>query len=174
MINELTNNPVEYLCSFGCCTMYVERYDTKNDSSLPTTEKCRKAGIFIHDPETDKILIVQSRGKRWGCPKGTIIEGESDKDCAVRETWEETGIRINKNDLTSALTIPGSKATYYYKDIKESRIIVPNINGNDVNGHSWIKLSCLRYMVDNRFIWITRDCRILMNFFAKNIENSVM
>lgn len=43
--------------------------------------------------EAEWLLIRQKGSKNWRLPKGNIEKGESSRDAAVREVWEETGIR---------------------------------------------------------------------------------
>ena len=149
----------------------MEKYDKKNDITLPN-KKYKKAGIFIHDPKLKKILLVQSRGKRWGCPKGSVDDEETDKECAIRETWEETGIKIDINNLSDTSYTIYSRSTYFYKEMDECDIKIPSITGNDVNGFTWIKLDCLMSMVENNYIWISKDCKILIDHhkLKKNIK----
>lgn len=52
----------------------------------------------------DKLLLLQlARGKgevgRWGVPAGKLEKGESPKEGAERELFEETGIRVNGSFL---------------------------------------------------------------------------
>lgn len=42
-----------------------------------------------------RVLVIRGRfGGRWAFPKGHVKEGESERETAVREVWEETGARI--------------------------------------------------------------------------------
>lgn len=51
-----------------------------------------------------KILLVHPTGASWqkrtvGIPKGSIEEGETELEAALRETFEETGIRLTADQL---------------------------------------------------------------------------
>ena len=117
--------------------------------------------MFIIDPATGKILLVQSRGKLWGPPKGTIEHGETEIECAIREVKEETGLDININMETKSLTIKG-RSTYYYVEIPECEVnIQSDILYNDVNAIGWIHPKCLSKCIENGSIFVTQQGRIV-------------
>lgn len=59
----------------------------------PNREFC--ASAYIIDPMTKKILLVKHKDyDRWTQPGGHIETGEIPEETAVRETYEETGIKI--------------------------------------------------------------------------------
>jgi 8-oxo-dGTP pyrophosphatase MutT (NUDIX family) len=89
------------------------------------------AGLaIIYD---NKILLGHTTGRGWyasyGIPKGGIESNESKLEAAIRETYEEVGIKvplsmIDKTEHTFALTSNKhkfSKVVYYYivKDLKD-------------------------------------------------------
>ena len=45
------------------------------------------------NPTWDKAILVKGwkSNAAWGFPKGKINQNETDRDCAIREVWEETG-----------------------------------------------------------------------------------
>ena len=55
------------------------------------------------------VLLLDRRGRvfachatgtpRWDLPKGVADPGESPRDAAVREAWEEAGLRLRPDDL---------------------------------------------------------------------------
>ena len=60
------------------------------------------AGLFIK--YNDKVLLVHpSDAPSWygsfGLPKGKLENGEDKLDAAIRETYEETGMYIDKSDV---------------------------------------------------------------------------
>ena len=48
-----------YKCLDGCCTIDIVSYSGINKSKF--TEK-KKAGVFLYDPDNDRVLIVQNKG----------------------------------------------------------------------------------------------------------------
>ncbi|HET7304779.1 MAG TPA: DUF4031 domain-containing protein [Segeticoccus sp.] len=69
-------------------------------SPLPTPDaSTTAAAVFVLDGG-QRLLLVRSvvRGT-WGAPAGGRELGESPAECAVREAWEETGLRLDPSTL---------------------------------------------------------------------------
>jgi 8-oxo-dGTP pyrophosphatase MutT (NUDIX family) len=49
-------------------------------------------GVILDD-ENRLLLIKRSDNFRWAIPAGAMELGESMEECAIREVWEETGLR---------------------------------------------------------------------------------
>jgi len=61
------------------------------------TDEVRAAGgVVARDGEV--LLVHRPRYDDWTFPKGKAEDGESDEDCALREVWEETGLRCELED----------------------------------------------------------------------------
>ena len=43
-------------------------------------------------PEISFLIVYSNRNKTWGFPKGRIEKGETEKNAAIREIKEETGL----------------------------------------------------------------------------------
>lgn len=64
--------------------------------------KAVSCGFLIHDIAADKYLLCHATqygttsfaDGNWTIPKGVIDDGETDLECAIRETYEETGIKL--------------------------------------------------------------------------------
>ena len=52
--------------------------------------KEKSCGIIVFD--NDKVLLIKHNGGHISFPKGHVEEGETAKETAIRETFEETGI----------------------------------------------------------------------------------
>lgn len=162
-----------YYCNSNCCIYKVMPYNSScpSYSNQKNKEmKIKKAGSFIYDKLSSKILLVQSRGHMWGSPKGTMKEMETPLECAIREVKEETGIDIDEKSLSDNIII-NSKVQYYFLKMKESDVYIQNhIDDNDANGIGWFKVDCLEKLVNDGVININQHCRILIKkIFNKDI-----
>ncbi len=53
------------------------------------------ASVFIINPLNKKILLIMHRkNHRWTQPGGHIEDNETPEECAMREAYEETGIKV--------------------------------------------------------------------------------
>jgi len=59
----------------------------------------RKSSIVvIRHKDGEKILLLK-KGNCWGHPGGKAEPGEAEKETAIRELFEETGLRVSENNL---------------------------------------------------------------------------
>lgn len=68
------------------------------------------AGLFLHNSKRVRVLVKNQRGEillvkstygsqKWELPGGGVARGEDPVDSAVRELYEETGLRATKANL---------------------------------------------------------------------------
>lgn len=60
--------------------------------------------LKIIEGEWHALLIKHRRSSFWGFPKGHADEGEQPYETAVREVFEETGLKVKKLLMKDALT----------------------------------------------------------------------
>jgi len=72
-----------------------ESYLGRVRSSVGDTDTLLFVGArgVILDDRNRLLLIQRSDNHRWAIPAGAMELGESIEECAIRETWEETGLR---------------------------------------------------------------------------------
>ena len=108
------------------------------------------AGVILmaYDGDEPKILGLigdvkhrQKHGATYDLPKGTRDKGESMIRCAIRETYEETGVRVSPNDF-----IDGPYQTHFLSmwlveiDINTPIVIEQNpVSGKyEHDGYDWL------------------------------------
>ena len=83
-------------CEYKCCSVIIKSYTLRNHKRRIIN---KKAGVFIYDSIKKKVLVIQSKGNLWGLPKGTFEKNENSIECAIRETYEETGIQLSNHNF---------------------------------------------------------------------------
>jgi len=60
----------------------------------------KKCGIiYLIEKENRYLLVCGHKSEKWGFPKGHMEMGETEEQTALREFFEETGIRIQTSML---------------------------------------------------------------------------
>lgn len=68
---------------------------------------------FISNERGQVLLIQRSDNQKWALPGGSQNRGETMRDCAIRETFEETGLRIEVTDLLGIYSSMNYEAKNY-------------------------------------------------------------
>ena len=89
-----------------------------NEPKRLVCESC--SFIFYDDPKVAACTIPVVNGKilllkrgiepdygKWVFPGGYLDRGERVEDAAIRETWEETGLKVEVSHLLNAYSYPG-------------------------------------------------------------------
>ena len=154
-------------CPNGCCDILLQSSNNLAEKNIYYNRNKKKAGVFIYDPTTNKILLIQSNNNLWGPPKGTLNYNETIKECAIREVYEETGITILPEKFTKAINIQ-NKATYFYMETQVCKVEIPqNIENNDATGISWININCLKQCIETNMIVLSKHCKIALKHFIQ-------
>jgi 8-oxo-dGTP pyrophosphatase MutT (NUDIX family) len=74
------------------------------------------ARAVVVDADGRLLLIHRSDNGHWAMPAGAMELGESIADCAVREVWEETGLRALAITPFALHTGPAYTVTNMYGD----------------------------------------------------------
>lgn len=94
---------------------------------------------------------------QWGFPKGHPEEGESPLETAVRECWEETGLKVGKPHIERSYSCSYEvekdnvrklkTVTYFISEISDD---VVTIDPREIDSYAWATLS-------EAYTMITRD-----------------
>lgn len=90
----------------------------------------KSCGLIIFKKELDKskVLMVHQVEGHWSLPKGHVEAGETEKETAIRETLEETGVKARViGDFREVIT-------YYVKDniLKDVVYFIGEIESGDI------------------------------------------
>ncbi len=76
------------------------------------------ARIIIENEQGEVLMIKRTDNNNWGIPAGSLEEGETIKDCIIREVKEETGLQIVDCQVIGISSNPEKETvTYPNKDI---------------------------------------------------------
>jgi 8-oxo-dGTP pyrophosphatase MutT (NUDIX family) len=149
-------------CTNNCCSYTVVEYPYKPYHKKPRKKNRKKAGVFLYDQKSNRVLLVQSHGKLWGPPKGSVEENETFLQCAKRELLEETGICLDESMYKAGYLIKSN--TYYYCiPIDECNVTVQTQQGNDANGIGWFNIDC----ITNGKYNINQHCKLTFRRFLQ-------
>lgn len=89
---------------------------------------------------SNRILLVKGRlHQKWSFPKGHLERGEASFRCAVRELYEETGIRVDLETVNPCnLAYKKFKtANYFVLDLAEETVPVPQ-DASEICDARWV------------------------------------
>lgn len=94
------------------------------------------AAIIIRNSRGEILLQERTDRNQWGLPGGCQDLGECLEDTAIREAYEETGIKLDKEELIliDTLSGPSRKNQYPSGDIvyNNTSLYLANVNDLDV------------------------------------------
>ena len=141
------------------------------------------ASVFVINPENKKILLVHHKKfNKWVQPGGHIEDNEIPEETALREVYEETGVKVKligerfprEDDYIKPLGIQKNRNTLgdLHIDIIYAAVPVNNIettpNTHENNGVRWFSREELETI--NLF----PDIKITMDYVLENfIKNKV-
>jgi 8-oxo-dGTP diphosphatase len=123
-----------------------------------------KAGVIIFNKDLNKVLIVKSRGyynsgTRWGLPKGHLENNELPNECATRELYEETGIKIHIPQKSNNYINSINNSIYYIYIVDEKKITLKPIDTVEI--------------INAKFCYINRLKTIKANILYKELQKVV-
>ncbi len=129
---------------------------TQKDARNPEAEPLREtsAGVIIYrrTPEGPRFLLLYSGGRYWSFPKGKKDEGEGNFRTALREVYEETGLRSSELRFGDWFKVQDrftyarnarkilKKVTYFLGETNTSRVVLNRFkkpDGEVHEGYGW-------------------------------------
>jgi len=151
---------IENKCVNGCCSIFSTNTNTDIDEKYWTVGNS-KAGALLFDETTNAVLLVESRGNLWGISKGSLESNETPVEGAIREVMEETGIDISTCDFSESVVLY-NLSTYFFIRHATCEVSIQDIRGNDVTSVAWLRLDCLKTLINNQDIKLTKHSKIVL------------
>jgi 8-oxo-dGTP diphosphatase len=98
-------------------------------------------GIVLRQARPPLIAVVRLRKGEWVLPKGKLDDGETPRDAAMREVWEETGHDVSVHEFlgTLAYDLGGRSKIVHYWRMETSGGPTHDLT-NDVREVDWLPL----------------------------------
>ncbi|NXY98680.1 NUDIX domain-containing protein [Streptomyces sp. BR123] len=98
----------------------MPRRDYEDDPDAPkATSLVPAASAVVVDGEGRVLLQRRTDNGMWALPGGKMELGESVAECAARETWEETGIRVEVTGIVGTYSNPGHVFAYDDGEVRQ-------------------------------------------------------
>jgi len=68
--------------------------------------------VIARTPDGSVLLVHDRDAGQWTLPGGIVEPGELPADAAVREVWEEAGVRVRLDRVVGIIGGPGCETTY--------------------------------------------------------------
>jgi 8-oxo-dGTP pyrophosphatase MutT (NUDIX family) len=88
--------------------------------------------VHIFDSDRRLLLVRQRDGDVWSTPGGLIEPDEEPVDAAIRETWEETGLRVQPDRALGAYG--GPECVVRYPNGDEVQYVITAIGCTVIGG----------------------------------------
>ncbi|MBT2467068.1 NUDIX domain-containing protein [Streptomyces sp. ISL-66] len=98
----------------------MSRRDYEDDPQAPKANSLVPAASAVVVDESGRVLLQRRTDNgMWALPGGKMELGESLGDCAVRETFEETGIAVEVTGIVGTYTDPGHVFAYDDGEVRQ-------------------------------------------------------
>uniref|UniRef100_A0A915DZR7 mRNA-decapping enzyme 2 n=1 Tax=Ditylenchus dipsaci TaxID=166011 RepID=A0A915DZR7_9BILA len=133
-------------------------------------------GVIMLDSTLTEVLLVQgySSSCSWGFPKGKLNANELPIECAIRETFEETGYDATKNIVKTKRPLQQIVGKtfirlYFAKDVsKEFKFCTPV--RNEIKKISWFKLDNVPTEKSNKFYTVVPFIKDIKAFSRRELR----
>lgn len=143
--------------------------EARNINNIPNGHYISVVGVVIINENNEILLQKRSRFKRinpskWGICGGKVNFNETTLDAGIRETREEIGIILNKDELR-LLTMDTNQNEYFttYYVIKNVNISECKLQEDEVEEVRYFKIEELQYLDNEGFEWLENLNKIINN-----------
>lgn len=143
--------------------------DLENVNNIPKDCYLPVAGVVILN--TNNNILSQKRSKlkstnpgKWGIFSGKVDLGETPKEAAVREVYEEIGIKLNEDELKILSNYKSNKAffTIFYI-CKNIDTVDCKLQTQEIDEIKYFNIKELEKLDNDGFEWL-QDLKKLLQF----------
>lgn len=147
------------LINKSVCDMYRQR------------DKELTGGIILDETLQEILLVRGARSKKLGLPKGHVEPGESYLEGALREIWEEVGLKIELaiSVLPCILTL---RAKLFLMAIKKDRCKLCIKDTNEIEEIGWYPINKLHLLEEDATMML-KDLRQRMPHILEKIKANI-
>lgn len=96
------------------------RVEYVNDPQAPTPNSLVPACGTLVVNDAGEVLMQRRRDTgQWALPMGKQEIGETPSQCAIRETFEETGVRVEITGIVGVFSDPGHVVAYSDGEVRQ-------------------------------------------------------
>lgn len=103
-------------------------------------------GTILRDSRGRCVLVKGLKSEKWSFPKGHPNENESELDCALRETYEETGLQLDPNGFEQSVRLSCGK--YFVYTIQDDSVMKP-VDTEEIQQISWFTVPEMKQLKVN-------------------------
>jgi bis(5'-nucleosidyl)-tetraphosphatase len=115
------------------------------------------SGTICQSPARRYLLVKGRRGGKWSFPKGHREDGETNLECALRETVEETGLDLSEKTPATSYNLYAGE--YFYFAMEDEPEPQPQDVG-EIAEAKWVtenEMRSMRVNVDvNRYLLLLK------------------
>lgn len=98
----------------------MARRDYEDDPNAPEANSLVPAASAVVVDEGGRVLLQRRTDNgMWALPGGKMDLGESIGECAIRETFEETGVTVEITGIVGTYTNPGHVFAYPDGEVRQ-------------------------------------------------------
>lgn len=112
------------------------------------SKKHMGAGVLLFNRKNELLIVKPSYKKGWSIPGGTIDANESPRECAIRETKEEIGIKLKKLRLvcidykkTKGYNLENLQFIFYGGILSDKEMVKINLENKELKGYKFISVN---------------------------------
>ena len=149
-LSDASPSPTSSISSISSASSASPTHRIINDPHRRKRKLVRCGGILINESLTHIVGVMNYESiddKKWGLPKGHLKHNESIQQCAVREIYEETGIRVK---ITEDTPFKKLNDTFYYIFVLRDDTVFHIRDHHEIAKVEWLAIDSLNMFNMNR------------------------